>query len=274
MLPGFFRPRGFDRPPHCNPPPVAGKFLGMSHGRRFICDNDLQSPPWILTPPDARHALKVLRLKAGDIVTLMDGRGGTRKAAIEVLPHGRVSAHPAGPVLQALPPSVRLHLFVAAPHPGVMDEIITHAVELAAWKILTAPGEHSQSTFSVLEKRLPRWRLLVRSACKQSGNPFFPELTVMRSFIEAVEALPRTGFHFAQQAPPLPPSSPIGAGDIALAVGPEGDFSPEERQILVRRGLRPAGLGPYTLRVDTAALSALAHFGPAMLRAGRPDISD
>jgi 16S rRNA (uracil1498-N3)-methyltransferase len=230
------------------------------HHRRFFCPTDLDSPPWSLDRDEARHALKALRLKIGDEVVLMDGRGGTVRARLAQLSGERALAEPAGSVERSAEPALRPWLLVGAPEPAGLDEIMEHAVELGAWRILVVHAGRTPAPFAALEKRKGRWETLIRSAGKQSGNPWFPEVVLFGSMADATAALPPTGFLLAQGAVPLrlPASS---CGDFALAVGPEGDFTPEEVDLLVARRLVRASVGTHTLRVGTACLAALAVLG-------------
>ncbi len=88
---------------------------------------------------------------------------------------------------------------------------------------------------------------LMRSAVKQSGNLFLPGLGLYPSIQEALAALPTRGWLFQQDAPPFTVQTQVG--DVLLAIGPEGDFTEGETEMLLRQGLHPAALGPYTLRV-------------------------
>jgi 16S rRNA (uracil1498-N3)-methyltransferase len=232
----------------------------MSHPRRFLCPTDLDSPPWVLDRDEARHVMKVLRLKAGDEVTLMDGRGGTAVGELAQLSGERALVELTGSVDRAAEPALRPHLLVGAPDPPALDGVVEHAVELGVWRILVVRTERTPVSLAALERRKGRWETLIRSAGKQSGNPWFPEVAVLGSVAEAAAVLPPTGFLLAQGAAPLmlPPSP---RGDFALAVGPEGDFTGGEADLLVARGLVRVSIGTHTLRVGTACLAALAVVG-------------
>ncbi len=121
-------------------------------------------------------------------------------------------------------------------------------------------------TFEALARREARFKALMQAAVKQSGNLFLPGLGLYPNIQEALATLPTRGWLFQQDAPPF--AAQTQAGDLLLAIGPEGDFTEGETEALLRQGLHPAALGPHTLRVQTAALSALALLGPVILQAG------
>ncbi len=234
----------------------------MSHGRRFLCPTDLDSPPWTLDRAEAHHVRKVLRLRSGDRVTLMDGKGGTVEAELAFQSKGEVTALPAGEPIRLPPPPVRPHLLLGAPQLPQADSVVEHAVELGVWEMVILRTGRSQVSEAALTKRLPRLNQLVITAAKQSGNPYFPEVRIAETLEGALRGLPKRGWLLRQDAPPLSPvrTRSTTEADFTLAVGPEGDFTDEELLLLEAGDLRPASLAPHTLRVGTAALAALSAF--------------
>jgi len=228
----------------------------MGHARRFFCPTNLASPPWRLDEGEARHIGKVLRLQVNDKITLVDGKGGWTAAVLRILNDREAVAEPSGPLHRSGPPELRPHLLVASPDPPVLDQVLEHAVELGAWRVAIAVGTRSPCPFEVIKKREARFRTLMQAAVKPLGNLFLPELGLYPSIQDALVSLPTRGWLFQQGAPPFVVQTQTG--DVLLAIGPEGDFTEGEIETLLRQGLHPAALGPHTLRVETAALSALA----------------
>ena len=242
------------------------------HARRFFCPTDLAHPPWRLAPDDARHARKVLRLSAGDHITLLDGHGGWTRATLVSLTDREVVAEPEGPLHRSGPPRLRPHLLVGAPDPAALDEVVEHAAELGAWLLAFAVTSRSPASPEALARREERWRVMLRASVKQSGNLYLPELRLSANLEGVLEGLPTRGWILQQGAEPFLEVAG-GEGDVTLAVGPEGDFTDGERELLLRHNLRPTSLSPHTLRTETAALAGLAVLGPLTLRAdaaGKP----
>jgi len=108
------------------------------------------------------------------------------------------------------------------------------------------------------EERRGRWQRLAVSAAAQSGRVQVPEIETPLDFAQALDRA--SGFEQAFLLKPGGVSLPGSRADrVALLVGPEGGFSDEEVREAQVRGLLLVGLGPRTLRVETAALAALAR---------------
>jgi len=209
---------------------------------------------------DAHHLIHVLRARPGDLVTVLDGGGGSW--------HGRIERIGAGEA------AVRLLLRepTAAPRERVLccglirparwDWLVEKAVELEATRIVPLTTERSHRVPAALaEAKRARWEKLARAACKQSGRPDLPRIDAPRAVAElrSCELPPARLLLSAAAGAVLHEVAPgLRAGGIALAVGPEGGFTPLEEQQLLDLDFRPVRLGPRILRVETAALAALA----------------
>ncbi len=216
-----------------------------------------------LAGDEAHHALRVRRVRVGEIVSLFDGNGGeavgvvseVSRSALQVLVHQRfVAAEPTGR---------RLTLAVAVPKGERGDWMIEKAAELgvvAVWPLLTARGVVRPGL-----GRLAKWRRMTIESNKQSGRSRLMEICEPLDIDEALR-------RFAQFArvwlasPDAADSSDASAmvadsfqsqADLAL-IGPEGGWEESERACLVNGGARPLRLGPHILRVETAAVAAAA----------------
>jgi len=231
----------------------------MSHGHRFYLPGLILEEAPALSGDEARHAAKVLRLREGDSVTLMDGKGMTRKYLVNALRPGEVALTAAEPPFRAPLPSARPFLLLGAPDPKALEELLPHAVELGAFHIAIARSERSQFAIGHFERRRERLEKIVISGLKQSGNPFLPRITFHGDIESALEPAPTLGYLLDRDAPPLP-RDVVSRGEFTICIGPEGDFSPGEKKVFENRGLRRVSIAPYTLRVETAVLAALSVF--------------
>ncbi|MBT6852675.1 MAG: RNA methyltransferase [Opitutae bacterium] len=109
---------------------------------------------------------------------------------------------------------------------------------------------------------MEKWSRIATEACKQSGNSWLPTIQKPRPFDQWLQDLPSGGIRLigclgakAVSVSSLPHSS---ATDIAFAIGPEGGFSEKEEQYAESTGFIPVRFGPHTLKVETAAICALA----------------
>ena len=227
---------------------------------RFYVDQPLRPGSTIVLPEDgAHHAVHVLRVRAGDEVTLFNGRGGeyrSRLAAIERLKvMVDVLAH--DPVERESPLRVTLVQGVSAGEK--MDFTIRKAVELGVAQIqpLLAAASVARPKGERAASRLAHWQRVAVSACEQCGRNRIPLVLPLVAAADyrndgnemKVLLSPRSDLRF---------STLKFSGAVTLAAGPEAGFDAEEEGAFARSGFVPAKLGPRVLRTETAALAALA----------------
>ncbi|MCX7830534.1 MAG: RsmE family RNA methyltransferase, partial [Acidobacteria bacterium] len=142
---------------------------------------------------------------------------------------------------------------------SALEEALLHCSELGLWKFCPVLTKHSAIKFELIEKKLERLQKIAISAIKQSGFPFLPEIAVFDDLNKALNSLPNQGFLFSQEAKKWFLDFKDFKSEITLAVGPEGDFSEEEKNLFEKFGYQKAKLSENTLRVETAAITALAQ---------------
>lgn len=210
----------------------------------------------------ATHVTRVLRLAAGDPITLFDGTGTDYDAVLRVVARSGVSAEVGAgrPVDRESPLAVTLLQGVSrGPR---MDTVVQKATELGVRTLQPVLAGRSVVRLDAErgEARLAHWQRIVISACEQCGRSILPEVLPPRSLDEALAALSAGTVGLTLD--------PRGAGTIgellgsatrvALAIGPEGGFTDDEIQTLTAAGFRGLRLGPRILRTETAPLAALA----------------
>lgn len=224
----------------------------------------------LLSQEESHHALRVLRLEVGDAVTLLDGAGveargsilAADKRAVRVGVRERI-VHP------PLPCAVTL--LQALPKGRLMDTIVEKATELGVARIVPLLTEHtiSRPDEDHAASKLEKWRTTALEAVKQCGNPWLPRIEPPVTFADFLRRKER--FDLALVASLHPGTRPMRAvfeefqarekrrpATLAVWVGPEGDFTPQEIAVLVESGGQPITLGRLVLRCDTAAVAALA----------------
>jgi 16S rRNA (uracil1498-N3)-methyltransferase len=144
-------------------------------------------------------------------------------------------------------------------------------VELGAARILVLDAARCVARVgaAAAERKRAGWRLTLVAAMKQSGNPWLPVLEGPCAVADpAVRSLagPDGRLYVAALRPGLPTlgleaGRDPKAGTVAVAIGPEGDFTAEELGQFESFGARPVSLGPLVLRAETAAIAALAILG-------------
>jgi len=245
---------------------------------RFFLPPEQCAPPVLrLTGREAHHAARVLRLQAGAPVVVLDGCGGEHLGEITrvekscvIVRVGETRRHP--------PPPAKITLFQAIPKGRGLEDIIQKATELGVREIVPLFTARTVPQFdaSQAQAKCLKWRQIAVEAVKQCGQPWLPQVSPP---LPLAQTLPRAG----EIELPLLASLAPGAGlvrrwfadfcrerrgppsSVGLWIGPEGDFSPEETRSLLDAGARPVTLGPLVLRVETAALCALAAIGQELL---------
>jgi 16S rRNA (uracil1498-N3)-methyltransferase len=203
-----------------------------------------------------RHLIKARRLEVGERVRVVDGLGAARWARCRLI--GRRSAElELGDSAPSNEPTRRVEVWVAPPRVSRASWMVEKLTEVGARSVRFVSTERTPRAYG--GGTLERLRRVAAAALEQSGRSFLPEVSGVHPWAEAVEALRRVErlWLLTPGANPVP-----GGGDenaeTALIVGPEGGWSEAEIAELTALPARPVGLGPTTLRVETAALVAAA----------------
>lgn len=239
--------------------------------KRILCDKlPFSSSPAPLSESEAHHATGVLRLRDGDAVTAIDGRGSAISARFYVKGGtARLEAAPGAQVERARPGDVvPLVLEMAVLKGDAMEWVIEKAVELGARAVVPVLTERVvvQMDRKGPEAFCERWNRVAMQSLKQCERLERLEIRAPVALSELVRAGAGEARIFGDErggAPALAAvsaevSSGAAAREIHLMIGPEGGFSPEERELLLRARARPASLGPFILRAETAAIAGVS----------------
>lgn len=213
-------------------------------------------------PEDAAaHLVRVLRLQAGDACVLFNGDGhdhdarivsvGKREVLVEVVASRRID--------NESPLAITLVQGIARGEK--MDWILQKATELGVTRILPATSERSEVKLDAqrADKRVAHWREVVVSACEQSGRARVPEVAAPQPLAQAAALREGRGFLLDPLAGQTLAALHGGALDACtLAIGPEGGWSPRDREQLLAAGFEGLRLGPRILRTETAGIAAIA----------------
>ena len=240
---------------------------------RLFADAPLQSGGRVALDRDAANYLRnVLRLKSGDAVLLFNGRDGEWAATLDATGKRGLEAV-LGEQARPQPAPGDLHYLFAPIKHARLDYMVQKAVELGASKLQPVLTRYTQAQRVNLE----RMRANAIEAAQQCGVLTIPEVGEAADLPAAIGRLepPRTLIFCDEEAdvadpvaaleklrtPPsaLLPADAQSTQPLAVLIGPEGGFAPEERELLLARPntIRLA-LGPRILRADTAAVAALA----------------
>ena len=208
----------------------------------------------------AHHAVRVLRLAEGRALALFDGRGG--ECAATLLHAGKRGASVRidrfDPVERESALGVTLAQAVIAN--DRMDHAVRKATELGAsalQPVLTARSAPHPAG-EAAERRRHHWQQVAVAACEQCGRNRVPRVALALPLAQWLAAWRGSGLVLAPEANESLSTLAQPAGPLALLVGPEGGFAPDEVAAAEHAGWRAVGLGPRVLRADTAGPAALA----------------
>ncbi|WP_305805659.1 16S rRNA (uracil(1498)-N(3))-methyltransferase [Stenotrophomonas sp. YIM B06876] len=231
---------------------------------RCHIDAPLQPGTELTLPEDtANHLIRVMRLREGEDCVLFNGDGHDYTARVVAI--GKRESRVRIQSARALDNESPLHitLLQGIARGEKMDLILQKATELGVSAIVPVNAERTEVKLDAAraEKRLAHWRNVLVSACGQSGRARVPLLSPPLPLAQAAQAqspaalkltLDPLGEHR------LATLSAPGAEGVVIAIGPEGGWSPRDRQALRESGFQGLQLGPRILRTETAGLAAIA----------------
>lgn len=241
----------------------------------FYCPEAAGAALCTLDADESRHAVRVLRMRAGDPITLTDGLGtfydgrivgpDEHACTVEVV-DARHDQRATGP---------RLRLAVApTKNPARMEWLVEKAVEVGVGEVVLLGCDHSERSFL----KTDRLAKIALSAMKQSLHSRLPLITGTVPFGQWMAEVGRNGVgadaqpvheqlliaHCDAEQERQPLANALASGiDTTVLIGPEGDFSAAEVQSALGCGFRPVSLGPSRLRTETAAIYAAVAFNLA-----------
>jgi len=210
----------------------------------------------------AAHVTRVLRLGAGDTVTLFNGDGADYPARITAAGRGTVEAEVTGHTGARAESPLAVTLVQGIARAERMDLVLQKATELGVAAI--QPVVTSRSVVKLdrdsRERKLSHWRGIAVAACEQCGRARVPAVAAPRTFESWIAEPPGDGARLLLSPDADVPLSAAarGATAVELLVGPEGGLDATEREAALAAGYRGCRLGPRILRSETAAIAALA----------------
>ena len=238
--------------------------------RFYLPPNECQGSALTLTGREAHHGVRVLRLRKGERVTVLNGVG--RVFGCEVTSLNRDAIGLAVQETEDAPaPPCEITLVQAIPKGKLLDFILQKATELGVSRIIPLLSERviTQIDGDNSDTKNAHWRTVAIEAIKQCGSPWLPRIEPAISPAELLarkEAFdlfliaslqpgsrhPRIWFDEFRQRERREPKS------ACIWVGPEGDFTEREVAAALAAGAAPITLGRFVLRCETAATYCLS----------------
>ena len=217
---------------------------------------------------EAKHALKVMRLRVGDVCEVFNGCGQAATGRIAATSGSSHMTLAELTPLPAMPTVAGITLALAIPKGSNMDLIVQKAVEMGVQRIIPLITERTIVRIDAKEAaaKTAKWSRTVLEACKQCGVNTLPVVEqpqsyaafLQRSDLPALKLQCAIVPHARPMRELLEAARAAGQGECVLLIGPEGDFSPAEYAAGEAAGYQPTSLGPIILRVETAVFLAIA----------------
>lgn len=213
---------------------------------------------------ETRHLARVLRLIPGDVVLAADGAGREFTVRVEALGEEAIGTV-LGTAIRAVESPLAVTLLQGVPKGDKMETIVRACTELGVARVTPVLAERTIVRLepSRWRERARRWQRVAREAAKQCGRAVVPDVDVPGTLTDALAAThgdlglclwegATTPVADALDALATPPRT------LTVLVGPEGGLARSEVDAARARGFAVVGVGPRTLRTETAAPALLA----------------
>jgi 16S rRNA (uracil1498-N3)-methyltransferase len=232
----------------------------------FALQRDVELPA-----DEAHHLVKVMRLKAGDLVAVFDGAGHEAIACVQTVAGRRVIVKATETRQPAPEPSIDITLAQALLKSDKMDQVIRDAVMLGVAAIQPVTTERMEVPRAAMRAggRHERWDRMVIASVKQCGRAVVPAVhpTLTLSELLVAERDAVCLMLVEPSAEPVGPNFSCASlqslesrvpAKATILIGPEGGWAPQELTDAVSAGVTLVTMGPRVLRADAAGALAIA----------------
>jgi 16S rRNA (uracil1498-N3)-methyltransferase len=235
--------------------------------RRFFSqETPVVGEETVITGQDARHLIRVLRLKAGDEVVLLSGDGREFLARIARIEAGNVALTVLSEHVSDAEPSIELTVCLGFLKEKKMDDLVRQMTELgmSRFQPFLARRSVSRPDPARMASRVSRWEKIARESIKQCRRGSVPEIRPTVSLDEALRQSDGDDvkiLFFEDEAgqKPFPESRTTGSGaplKVTIILGPEGGFTEDEVTLARSSEFDILSMGPRILKAETAAVAA------------------
>jgi 16S rRNA (uracil1498-N3)-methyltransferase len=225
--------------------------------RRWIADR-VEGDRAFLLGPNANHLFRVLRVKIGQEFDVA-ADGVLRSAKVVFASHDKVEFELGAEVKSAALPQITIYVSIFKF--DRMEWALEKLTELGVSRVVPMIAQRTEEHLAkAAAKRVERWRKIAREASQQARRVAPPEIADPAALKKAIaqEQGSRIVLSEAEENASLKSTLADGKLPLALAFGPEGGWSETELELFNASGWKSASLGHTILRVETAAIAALA----------------
>jgi len=213
-----------------------------------------------LEEEESKHLMQVLRKKVGDVVHLIDGKGGRYKGELFECTKRQCTVK-ISEKAQDPPPAFHLHLGIApTKNMNRIEWLLEKSVEMGISEISLLQCFHSERR----KVRMDRLERIVLSATKQSLKSYLPKINPLldlKTFVDKPFGDNQKFIAYIDDSiKGHLKDNYIPGKDVIILIGPEGGFSPDEALLASKKGYEQVSLGPSRLRTETAGLVAVNIF--------------
>jgi len=233
--------------------------------RFFVPKEFVKSKTIEISGKEAHHILDVMRLKKLDKIVAFDGTGKEYVGFIKEIKKSALSVEIVETRNPAEAEKSKITLIQALPKKDKMDFIVEKATELGVYSIIPVVTERTIPRWDQAKRSAheDRWRKISREAAKQCGRADIPSIGNIVEFSQSIKSA--SDFDLGLIAVLSDDTIAISdalqgfkGGRLAIAIGPEGDFTPQEAAQAKDSGFKSVSLGTRVLKSDTASLASLA----------------
>lgn len=231
---------------------------------RFFTDAGcIGSDSITITGDDVKHISKVLRLRAGDEITVCDSCGSDYLCVIADISQTQVEAKILSKALNKAESPLHITVYQGLPKSDKMDYIVQKCVELGAVNIVPVATARAVVKLHDEEKKRTRWQKIATEAAKQCGRGIIPSVGKVTDFDKVIDSLEPDALNILpyenEDDRRLRQALTGYAGNkVNIIIGPEGGFDPEEISAAEQKGIHIVTLGPRILRTETAPIAAIS----------------
>ena len=228
---------------------------------RIYCGQNLEIGKVLtLLQDSSKHLAHVLRKKEGSLIELFDGKGSSYTAEIISSQKKRVKVKLVEePVFQDRK-GIKISLGQSLIKTEPFSFSIQKATELGVVSISPLYTERTviKLKSNSTKSRKARWQSIATHACQQCGENWLPEINEIQPLEDWIQAVNAKHKIVLYPGAETKLSSLTFDDSVAIAVGPEGDFTDSEIKLLTKKDFLPVKLGERVLRADTAVISVVS----------------
>jgi 16S rRNA (uracil1498-N3)-methyltransferase len=234
---------------------------------RFYVEQDkLTEDRAIVTGAAYHHLRNVRRMKPGDELIVFDGAGRECVGTLETFQAETAVVRILSEIDISTESSLDLTLAPCMAKGKKIDLVVEKAVELGVNRICVVTSKRSVGKLAAAAAldRVERWRRIAIAASEQAGRTAMPIVERIRTLEDFARSKPADtlGLVFTARTDPDPPATlrqrHPHTSKVICIIGPEGGLTPDEIAVCREAGFHDVGLGPRTLRAETASIVAAA----------------